>query len=87
MIVRRIAVEYRRAIEAGKTPEQAEHSAYLTVSQEYAGERVYIAGLKKAQRQRRLSELGSSGVAGSTRELAAALGMSLRTVQRTRSGR
>jgi hypothetical protein len=77
MIVRRIAVEYHRAIVSGEAPAQAEQTAFLAVSAEFAGERVYIAGLPKAQRARQIAKLKRD----STRNMAVALGVTQRRIQ------
>ncbi len=53
------------------------------IRQQFAGERVYVAGLPKGQRARQLAKLARQ----SAREMAAASGLPLRTVQRLRSGR
>ena len=83
MIVRRIASEYHRALQAGEPPEQAEQTAFLTVSAEFAGERVYIAGLPKAQRARQIAKLQQKA----SRDISAASGLPLRTVQRLLYGK
>jgi hypothetical protein len=83
MIVRRISIEYRRAVESGETPEQAEKTAFLAVSAEFAGERVYVAGLPKAQRAKQIAKLQRQA----TREVMAATGMAERTVRRLLRGK
>jgi DNA-directed RNA polymerase specialized sigma24 family protein len=83
MIVRRISIEYQRAVASGQPPAEAEQTAFLVVSAEFAGERVYVAGLPKAQRARQLAKLQRQ----STREVAAASGLPLRTVQRLLNGK
>lgn len=83
MIVRRIAAEYHRALSSGEAPDQAEQIAFLTVSAEFAGERVYIAGLPKAQRLREIGKLKVQA----TREINEATGIPERTIRRLMSGR
>lgn len=83
MIIRKVAAEYHRALEQGLPPAEAERTAYLVVSAEHAGERIYIAGLPKAQRARQIAKLQRQ----SSREIAVASGLPLRTVQRLRSGK
>lgn len=83
MLVRKIAHEYHRALAEGQPPAEAERTAFLAVSAEHAGERVYIAGLPKAQRARQIAKLQQRA----TREVAAASGLPLRTVQRIMNGK
>lgn len=83
MLVKRIAVEYHRALARGEQPEQAEQTAFLAISHEYAGERVYIAGVPKAQRARQLAQINLSR----TRDLVEATGLPERTVRRLMRGK
>lgn len=77
MLVQKISQAYDRALAAGESREGAQRSAFLEVSAEYAGERVYIAGLPKAQRARQLAKLNKQN----TSQAAAELGISRRRVQ------
>ena len=83
MIVRRVAQVVVRELSQGATPDQAERTAWLEVSQEYKGERVYIAGAPKAQRAQQIAKLKKA----STREVVTATGMHERTVRRILRGR
>jgi hypothetical protein len=83
MIIRKVAAEYHRALEQGQPPAEAERTAFLTISAEHAGERLYIAGLPKAQRARQIAKLQQRA----TRDVAAASGLPLRTVQRLINGK
>jgi hypothetical protein len=83
MLVHKISLAYDRALAAGESREDARRSAYLEVSAEFAGERIYIPGLPKAQRARQLAKLAQQ----STREVVAATGMPERTVRRLLRGK
>ena len=78
MLVQKISLAYDRALAAGETREDARRSAYLEVSAEFGGERLYIPGLPRAQRARQLAKLNKQ----TTRELAEASGIPPRTVRR-----
>lgn len=83
MICKRIALITARELTAGASPDQAAQTAMLEVSAEFGGERVYIASLPKAQRAQQIAKLQRQ----SAREVAAATGMSVRTVHWLRSGK
>lgn len=83
MLVQKISHAYDRAIAAGESREEARRNVVLEISAEYAGERVYIPGLPKAQRARQLAKLNKQ----TTREMAVASGLPLRTVQRLVNGK
>lgn len=82
-ICRRIAAITAREITTGASTEQAAQTAWLEASAEFGGERVYVASLPKAQRARQIAKLQRQ----SSREIAVASGLPLRTVQRLRSGK
>lgn len=77
MLVQRISIAYDRALAAGESREDARRIAYLEVSAEFGGERLYIPGLPKAQRARQLAKLNKQN----TLQAAAELGISRRRVQ------
>jgi len=71
------------ALAQGMTRAEARQAAEVAVRQKYAGERVYIAALPKQRRAWQVARLNLR----TSREIAAATGLPLRTVQRLRSGR
>lgn len=83
MLVQKISLAYDRAIAAGESREEARRSAMLDACAEFAGERIYIPGLPKAQRARQLAKLAKQ----TTRELAVESGMAERTVRRLLRGK
>lgn len=73
-----LARELERALASGQDIVQARQAAEVAVRTEYAGERVYIAGLPKQRRAVQLAALNTQA----TREIVAITGMSRQHVWR-----
>lgn len=69
-----------KAIAEGKTPREAARIGEILVRREYAGERIYIARLPRAQHAYDMGTLGAA--AATTLQAAQALGLSDRQVRR-----
>lgn len=69
-----------KALAEGKTPLEAARIGEILVRREYAGERIYIARLPRAQHAYDMGTLGTA--AATTRQAAQALGLSERQVRR-----
>ena len=82
-IIRFIRDEIERAMTQGRSLHDAAADAEVAVRRTFAGERPYIAGYPKQQRAVQLDRLNLQ----TTRELAVASGIPVRTVRRLRSGR
>ena len=75
--------ELARCLAQGMTTEEARLSAESLIRRTYAGERIYVAGQPKRQRAIQLAKLELR----TTREMAVASGMNVRTVRRIVTGR
>lgn len=84
-MLRTLADTIRQSLTEGHTIDDAVHLGELAVRREYAGERVYIARLPKAQHRHDLQSLGT--VAHSPTRAAAILGLSRRTVFYLKKGK
>jgi DNA-directed RNA polymerase specialized sigma24 family protein len=82
-MIRDMLESLEKALAQGMTRDEARQAAEIAVRQKYAGERVYVAALPKQRRAVQIAKL----TLRSSREIAAATGLPLRTVQRLRSGR
>jgi hypothetical protein len=82
-IIKFIGDEIAKAMAGGASLEASLANAEMAVRRAYAGERVYIAIHPKAQRAQQIARLELR----STREIAAASGIPIRTVRRLQSGR
>ena len=69
-----------KALAEGKTPTEAASIGEILVRREYAGERIYIARMPRAQHAYDMGTLGTA--AATTRQAAQALGVSERQVRR-----
>lgn len=76
-IIRKLALHLERALTQGMTRDEAVRQADVAIRAEYAGERVYIAGLPKQNRAVQIARLEMR----STREIAVATGLTIRRVQ------
>jgi hypothetical protein len=74
----------RQSLADGRTLDEAVRLGELAVRREYAGERVYIARLPKAQHRHDLQALGTGEI--SPILAAHAIGVSRRTIFRLRKG-
>jgi len=81
-IIKFIRDEIERGLAAGRQIHDAATDAEVAVRRTFAGERIYIAGYPKQQRAVQIAKLNLK----TTRELAAASGIPVRTVRRLRSG-
>lgn len=82
-IVHFIATELERALAQGLNQAAARQAAEAATRATFAGERPYIPALPKQQRAVQLARLQLA----STRDLAVASGMNVRTVRRITRGR
>lgn len=82
-IIKFLRDEIERGMATGRSLHDAAVDAELVLRRTFAGERVYIAGYPKQQRAGQLARLNLQ----TTRELAVASGIPVRTVRRLRSGR
>ena len=64
-------------------PEGTATQVEVTIRQQYRGESIYIAGPSRQVRARQIATLGKM----ETRKLAAATGLSVRTIRRIRNGK
>lgn len=71
---------FLRATKEGKPPDEAARIAEMTLRSEYAGERVYVAGLPKGRRIYQAQQLGTTTM--SLAEKSRSIGVSIRHFRR-----